>query len=162
MSQNIKSGQVPHSIDPSTVVRGTFSPHEHPLLGPVKSASSWLGVTFSEYGKNYARAHMTIRPEMLNGFRIAHGGMVFAFADTCFAWACNDFDGDGSTMTVAQGADINFLSSPIEGMVLTAVGVKYERTGRSGICDVTVLDDRDRVVAEFRGRFRTIETNRSK
>ena len=50
---------------------------------------------------------MVVRPDMLNGFDITHGGFVFALADTAFAIACNEDE----RVTVAAGADITFLKS---------------------------------------------------
>jgi len=139
--------------------QGAFGPNDHPAWGHDKT-SEWLGVTITEFAPGYAKGQMQIREEMLNGFNIAHGGMVFAFADTIFAWTCNDPNGDGSTITVAQGSDINFLSSPQVGTMLTATGYKRASTGRSGLCDITVEDDRGNLVAEFRGRYRTISAPR--
>lgn len=150
---------LPPGVDPMTVVRGSFDAHDHPTLGH-DAAADWLGYLVSEYGDGYARAHMVLRAEMLNGFKIAHGGMLFAFADTCFAWSCNDPRGDGSTITVASGVDINFISSPTEGTRLTAVGARRASTGRSGIYDITITDDTGALVAEFRGRSRTVPTQR--
>src|SRR5699024_4131541 len=116
--------------------------------------------TITEYATGYAKGQMQVREDMLNGFEIAHGGMVFAFADSIFAWTCNDPNGDGSTITVAQGVDVNFLSSPAAGTVLTAVGRTRATSGRSGLCDITVRDDNDALIAEFRGRYRTIPNPR--
>ena len=99
---------------------------------------------------------MTIRPEMLNGFNIAHGGMLFAFADTIFAWACNNPDGDDSTISVTQGSDIHFIDSAPVDTALIAIGRRHNTTGRSGLCDVTITDQHGTIIAEFRGRFRTI------
>lgn len=141
------------------IKRGQFGPHDHPQLG-YDRASEWLGVTVTEYAPGYAKGQMQVREEMLNGFEIAHGGMVFAFADTIFAWTCNNPDGDGSTITVAQGVDVNFLSSPKVGTVLTGVGTARVAAGRSGLCDITIYDDKENVVAEFRGRYRTIPNPR--
>lgn len=141
------------------VHRGEFGPHDHPMWGNDR-ASEWLGVTVTEYATGYAKGHMQVREEMLNGFNIAHGGMVFAFADTIFAWTCNDPNGDGSTITVAQGVDINFLSSPQVGTTLTGTGHIRASTGRSGLCDITVEDDQGTLIAEFRGRYRTIQNPR--
>ena len=143
----------------SGIKRGQFGPHDHPQLG-FDRTSEWLGVTVTEYAPGYAKGQMQVREEMLNGFEIAHGGMVFAFADTIFAWTCNNPDGDGATITVAQGVDVNFLSSPTVGTQLTAVGQTRAATGRSGLCDITVYDDAATVVAEFRGRYRTIPNPR--
>ncbi|ALU38593.1 phenylacetic acid degradation protein [Kocuria flava] len=127
---------------------------DHPILAG-DHASRWMGIEVdrAEYGS--AQIRMTLREEMLNGFGIAHGGMIFAFADTCFALACNDPAGDGSTITVASGGDINFISSARRGQTLTAVGTVRARAGRSGVYDIQVTADGE-LVAEFRGRSRTI------
>lgn len=126
----------------------------HPILAG-DHTSRWMGITVDRAEYGHARIRMTLREEMLNGFGIAHGGMVFAFADTCFALACNDPAGDGSTITVAAGVDINFLASARGGQELTAVGTVRAQAGRSGVYDIQVLAG-DRLIAEFRGRSRTI------
>lgn len=77
---------------------------------------------------------MTVRPDMLNGFAITHGGFVFALADTAFAIACNEDD----RVTVAAGADIAFLRSTTAGQTLTAHAVRRARSGRTGLYDVRV------------------------
>ena len=127
---------------------------DHPILAG-DHTSRWLGITVDRAEYGHARIRMTLREEMLNGFDIAHGGMLFALADTCFALACNDPDGDGSTITVASGADINFLAPAHRGQELTAVGTVRARNGRSGVYDIQVTAG-DRLVAEFRGRSRTV------
>jgi acyl-CoA thioesterase len=129
-------------------------PQDHPLLEGDR-ATQWMGIVVDRAEYGHAEIRMVLREEMLNGFGIAHGGMIFAFADTCFAMACNDPAGDGSTITVASGGDINFLASVRPGQVLTAVGTVRAQAGRSGVYDVQVLAD-GVLVAEFRGRSRTI------
>lgn len=129
-------------------------PH-HPVLTNDHTAQ-WLGIRVHRADAGHAVISMTLREEMLNGFGIAHGGMVFSLADTCFAMACNDPDGDGSTITVAQGVDINFISSGSLGQELTAEAREVARTGRSGVYDITVTADDGAVLALFRGRSRTI------
>ena len=129
-------------------------PQDHPLLEGDR-ASEWMGIVVDRAEYGHAEIRMVLRDEMLNGFGIGHGGMIFAFADTCFAMACNDPAGDGSTITVASGGDINFLSSVRPGQVLTAVGTVRAHAGRSGVYDVQVRAD-GALVAEFRGRSRTI------
>ena len=71
----------------------------HPLLEN-DAASAWLGIEVLRLDDGHATIAMTLRPEMMNGFGITHGGMIFAFADSAFALACNPADGDGSTVTV--------------------------------------------------------------
>jgi acyl-CoA thioesterase len=135
----------------------------HPILER-DATSEWLGVEVLRLADGEAVIAMDLRPEMLNGFDIAHGGMVFAFADTAFALACNpstaDSLGDMDTITVASGADINFISSARAGERLQADALRRAAAGRSGIYDIQVTaeapDGSSRVIAEFRGRSRTI------
>lgn len=128
---------------------------DHSMLANDRTAQ-WLGITVHRVDYGHAVISMTLREEMLNGFGIAHGGMVFSLADTCFAMACNEPAGDGETITVAQGAQIDFVRSGRAGQTLTAEAKEVSRTGRSGLYDVTVTADDEEVVAHFRGRSRTI------
>nr|WP_246380517.1 hotdog fold thioesterase [Paeniglutamicibacter cryotolerans] len=119
-----------------------------------------MGIEVIQVDDGHATITMKLRPEMLNGFGIAHGGMLFAFADTAFALACNPHTGSEDTITVASGVDINFMRPGIPGRLLTAVADRRAQTGRSGIFDIQVLQTvpgaPDEVLAEFRGRSRTI------
>ena len=119
------------------------------------AASAMLGIAVELDEPGRAVVSMTVRDDMLNGFAITHGGLVFALADTAFAIACNEDD----RITVAAGADITFLKSTGAGQVLTATAVRRVVSGRSGLYDVTVTDETGDVVAEFRGR--SLTTNRT-
>jgi acyl-CoA thioesterase len=110
-------------------------------------ASEALGIELVEYGEGWARARMTVRADMVNGHDLAHGGLVFALADTAFACACNSW----GPVTVAAGAEISFLAPARLGDHLEALAEVRTRRGRTGIYDVTVLRGAE-VVAEFRGR----------
>jgi acyl-CoA thioesterase len=118
-------------------------------------ASAALGIEVLVDEPGRAVVTMRIREDMLNGFDITHGGLVFALADTCFALVCNEDE----KVTVASGADINFLKATREGQLLTATGERLYRRGRNGLSNVTVTDETGDVVAEFRGR--SITTNRT-
>lgn len=119
------------------------------------AASAMLGMVVEVDEPGRAVVSMTVREDMLNGFGITHGGLVFALADTTFAIACNEDE----RVTVAGGADITFLKSTRVGQQLTATGVRRIVSGRTGLYDVTVTDETGDVVAEFRGR--SITTNRA-
>jgi acyl-CoA thioesterase len=110
-------------------------------------ASAALGIEVVEHGPGWARARMPVRPDMVNGHDLAHGGLVFALADTAFACACNGW----GPVTVAAGADITFVRPARDGDLLEAEARMRSRSGRSGIYDVTVRCG-DEVIAEFRGR----------
>jgi acyl-CoA thioesterase len=114
-------------------------------------ASAALGIEVVEYGDGWAITRMLVRTDMVNGHDIAHGGLVFALADTAFACACNSW----GPVTVAAGAEIVFVSSARAGDRLEAEARARTRFGRSGIYDVTVRRGDD-VIAEFRGRSHTL------
>jgi len=115
-------------------------------------ASQRLGIVISRVGPGRATATMTVTQDMVNGHAIGHGGFVFTLADTAFAFACNTYD----DVTVAAGADIDFLEPVRAGTELRASAVERSRRGRSGLYDVTVADTSGTVVAEFRGRSRSL------
>ena len=121
-------------------------------------ASSAAGIRLVEVAPGSATVAMTVTQEHVNGFDICHGGVVFTLADTAFALACNSH---GPT-TVAAAADITFCKPAGPDDVLTARAVERTRFGRSGVYDVTVTrgapDGGTEIVAEFRGRSRTIGT----
>ena len=114
-------------------------------------ASRTLGMELVDAGAGFAVVRMTITETMVNGHDIAHGGFVFLLADTAFACACNSH----GPVTVAAGADITFVATARRGDVLQATARERVVYGRSGICDVTVTRGDD-VIAEFRGRSRTL------
>lgn len=113
------------------------------------SASLGMVVHASEPGR--AVVSMLLRDDMMNGFDVTHGGIVFALADTAFAIACND----DHHVTLASGADITFLKPTAAGQTLTATAVLRTKSGRSGLYDVRVANEHNVPVAEFRGRSRT-------
>jgi acyl-CoA thioesterase len=114
-------------------------------------ASSGLGMKIVDIGAGRATLTMTVRPDMVNGQRIAHGGFIFSLADSAFAFACNSHN----EKSVAAQGNITFIKPGKLGDVLVATAREISRSGRSGIYDVrvTVGDD---VIAEFRGHSRTI------
>lgn len=122
-------------------------------------ASEWMGIRVVRTAPGEAVIEMELRREMLNGFGIAHGGMVFAFADSAFALACNSHE-DNGTITVASGVDVNFLRPAMQGQTITA-HAKAVHEGRSGVYDIEVTaqgpnDPEPVLITLFRGRSRTI------
>jgi len=114
-------------------------------------ASGGLGMAIADIGPGRATLTMTVRPEMVNGQRIAHGGFIFTLADSAFAFACNSHN----DRAVAAQGNITFIRPGKLGDKLVATAREISRSGRSGIYDVSVTVG-DAVVAEFRGHSRTI------
>ncbi len=114
-------------------------------------ASKSLGMEIVEIGPGRATLTLTVRPDMVNGQRIAHGGFIFTLADSAFAYACNSHN----VRTVAAQGNITFIRPGNLGDRLVATAREVSRSGRSGIYDVRVIAN-DAVIAEFRGHSRTI------
>jgi acyl-CoA thioesterase len=121
------------------------------MLTAEGTGPAW-GVRIEEARAGYARLAMEVRADMLNGHGIVHGGMVFALADTAFAYVCNG----RNEKTVAAQASIVFLGSAREGELLIAEAEEAATAGRSGVTRVSVRTSEGRPVAEFTGYSRTI------
>ena len=116
-------------------------------------ASQGLGMVIAAVGPGSATVTMTVRPDMLNGFDICHGGLIATLADTAFAFACNAYN----ELTVAAGFDVNIVAAARGGDLLTARATEVSRTGRTGVYDIAVTNQRGDAVAVFRGRSFTMK-----
>ncbi len=121
------------------------------MLAAEGTGPAW-GIRIEEARAGYARISMALRSDMLNGHRIAHGGIVFALADTAFAYVCNG----RNEKAVAAQASIVFLGSAGVGETLIAEAQELASEGRSGVTRVAVRTDDGRAIAEFTGYSRTI------
>jgi len=110
------------------------------------------GIEIEQAREGYSRIRMRLTAEMLNGHRKAHGGMVYALADTAFAYACNS----RNLRTVGAQATMVFLDGAEEGEVLVAEAQEAALVGRSGVYNVSVRTDQGRAIAEFQGFSRSI------
>jgi acyl-CoA thioesterase len=112
-----------------------------------------LGLRIDTVGLGQATVSMPVRPDMLNGFGICHGGLVATLADTAFAYACNA----QGELTVASGFSIDLLAPAHAGDMLTAHAHELSRSGRTGLYDIHVRNQRGEQVAAFRGRSYTMK-----
>lgn len=117
------------------------------------SATRGLGMRLERVAPGEATMAMTVRPDMLNGHAICHGGFIFTLADSAFAFACNS----GNLTTVANGCSIEFLAPAHLGDVLTATAKERAQVGRNGIYDVEVSNQEGVLVAHFRGKSTRIK-----
>ena len=114
-------------------------------------ASKGLGMEILQIKPGEAVLTMTVKPHMVNGHGIAHGGFIFTLADSAFAFACNSHN----ERAVAAQGNISFIRPGKLGDRLVAAAKEVSRTGRSGIYDVRVTVD-NTVIAELRGHSRTV------
>lgn len=123
----------------------------HSMLAAEGTGPAW-GIRIDEARAGYCRLSMELRDDMLNGHGIAHGGIVFALADTAFAYVCNG----RNERAVAAQASVVFLGKAEAGETLVAEAEEIATAGRTGVTRVSVKTADDRAVAEFTGYSRTI------
>ena len=111
-------------------------------------ASQGLGIAIASIAPGRATATMTVRPDMLNGFGLCHGGFITTLADTAFAFACNSYN----EMTLASGIDAEFLKGAKLGDRLQADASEQSQAGRLGVYDIAVRNQHDELIALVRGR----------
>jgi acyl-CoA thioesterase len=112
------------------------------------TAARSLGLEIESIAPGQSRIAMRVRPDMLNGFAICHGGFITLLADTAFAYACNSYN----ELTVAAGIVVDFIAPAHEGDRLTAEAREVALKGRTGVYDITVTNQDKKTVALLRGR----------
>ena len=115
-------------------------------------ASRGLGISVDRVARGEAVLFMTVRDDMINGHGTCHGGFIFTLADSALAFASNSYD----QLSVAAACDISFLKPAQPGDTLTAAAREVYREGRNGIYDVEVRNQSNDVIAQFRGKSRTV------
>ena len=116
-------------------------------------ASKSLGMQLTVVRPGFAQVTMTVRADMVNGHGLCHGGLLFALADSAFAFACNSYN----EATVAAAASIDFLAAARVGEVLTAEARELWRTRRNGLYEIIILNQQGERIALFRGRSYRID-----
>ncbi len=117
------------------------------------NASKWLGMKVEEVRPGYARMSMEVTQNMVNGHNLCHGGLIFTLADSTFAFACNSHN----QRAVAAGCSIEFVAPAFLGDRLTAEGIEQSLQGRTGVYDMKVTNQKDKLIALFRGKSATIK-----
>jgi acyl-CoA thioesterase len=120
--------------------------------------SRWLGVEVTAIAPGACTCRMTVRPEMVNGFGFAHGGIVFSLADSALAFASNSH----GRVNVSIDNAVSYPAAIHRGDVLTAEAVEERRTRRLGFYRVAVTNQQGETVALFRGTvFQTEKAHRT-
>ena len=114
--------------------------------------SNWLQIQILEIKEGYSKIQMTIRNEMVNGFGIAHGGVAFSFADSAFAFACNN----RNNLSVALDVTISFIKALNIGDTIIAEAKEVHNGRSTGVYLITITNQHGQQVAHFKGTcFRT-------
>lgn len=114
--------------------------------------SKWLGISVIEIKDGCSKIQMHVRPEMINGIGTVHGGIAFSFADSAFAFACNN----RNVLSVALDTSINFIKPIFVGDTLVAEAKEIHNGRSTGLYHITITNQHENVVAIFKGTcFRT-------
>ncbi|MEO6928906.1 MAG: hydroxyphenylacetyl-CoA thioesterase PaaI [Casimicrobiaceae bacterium] len=116
------------------------------------AATRALGMRIERVEPGSAQLTMRVRADMLNGHATCHGGLIFSLADSAFAFACNS----RNLNTVAAGCTIEFVAPAREGDLLTARAAERALSGRTGVYDIDVTNQRGETIALFRGKSHRI------
>jgi acyl-CoA thioesterase len=109
--------------------------------------SRWLGVELLAVAPGRCTVAMTVRPEMVNGFGVTHGGITYALADSALAFASNT----NGRVTVSIENNIGYPVAVQPGNTLTAEAAEVSAANRVAFYAVTVRNEANVVVAVFRG-----------
>lgn len=109
--------------------------------------SRWLGLEVTHVAPNAATVRMTVRPEMVNGFGVCHGGIAFSLADSALAFASNTH----GRVTMSVENSIRYPAPIAPGDELTATAVEVSAGRRLAFFDVTVRKGGGDVVGLFTG-----------
>lgn len=114
--------------------------------------SNWLGIEIDEVREGFARVHMIVRSDMLNGLGIVHGGIPFSLADTAFGLASNN----RNNASVALDCSITFIKAISAGDTLTASASEIHNGRSTGVYVISISNIEGQQVALFKGTcFRT-------
>ena len=109
--------------------------------------SQWLGIERLGESDGYCKLKMVVRPEMCNGFGIAHGGTTYSFADSALAFASNSH----GRQAVSIETSISHLQPLKPGDVLIATAEEKSCSNRIAVYEVRVEKDPGELVALFKG-----------
>ena len=109
--------------------------------------SQWLGISLITCKVGYCKIKMTVRPEMINGLGIIHGGIAFSFADSAFAFACNN----RNRLSVALDTSINFIKPIQVGQTLIAESKELHHGKSTGLYEVYITSECGQLLALFKG-----------
>ena len=110
-------------------------------------ASQRLGMKIVEVRSGQATLTMTVRPDMVNGLRIAHGAFIYALADSAFAFACNSH----GRITVALDVSITFTKPVQSGERISVEANEIHLSNKIGVYDIRATNEKGELVAQFKG-----------
>lgn len=112
-----------------------------------------LGIVVEEIGPGWARVTKTVTPEDLNPVGRAHGGCLFAMADT----ACGSAAVSHGYLTVTLSASYNFLRAGMVGDRITALAREVKHGATISVYDAALTNQNGELVGTASMNFFTLK-----
>lgn len=109
--------------------------------------SQWMGLEVYRIGEGFCSLKFVVRPEMLNGFEIIHGGVLFAACDSAFAFACNSH----GRIAVALDVSVTFTRAAKAGDTLFVEAKEMHLGYKTSVYEIKTLNEAGELVAMFKG-----------
>jgi uncharacterized protein (TIGR00369 family) len=113
-----------------------------------------LGMTLLRCAGGESELRMPLRPEFLNSWAVAHGGVLMSLLDVAMATAARSHDRAGLGVATVE-MKTSFMR-PAEGEHLSATGRLLHRSSTLAFCEATVHDDQGGMCAHATGTFKYI------
>ena len=102
-----------------------------------------MGIRCTEIEPGFCRVEMLVADDMLNVFRIAHGGAVFSLIDEAFQVACNSH----GVLALALNLSVTYVSASKPGDRLMAEARETSLTARTATYNIRVTRDDGALIA---------------
>lgn len=109
--------------------------------------SQWLGIKIKSFTKGNVICSMVVRPEMVNGFNIAHGGITYSLADSALAFSVNAF---GLHAVSIETSISHHKPVRINDKLHTSTEV-FSLTNKIGVLQTKITNQDNILVATFKG-----------
>lgn len=119
--------------------------------------TKWLGLKIDKIDAGYCKLHYVIREDMLNGFDIVHGGILFSAADSAFAFACNSH----GRISIALDVSVTFTHRAVAGDQLTVEAEEVYLGNKTSVYDIRTVNQVGKMISVFKGTaYRTSQSVR--
>jgi acyl-CoA thioesterase len=116
--------------------------------------SRWMGIEVLEVKEGFCKISCEIKKEMLNGYSVTHGGIVFSLADSALAFSAATF----GRVSLAIDNSISLTQKTTTGDRLTASSDCLNLTHKTGIFEVKVKNSEGDLIAVMKATvYRTGE-----
>lgn len=105
--------------------------------------SQWMGVEVEEVKEGYCKITCEITDEMLNGFKVTHGGIIFSLADSALAFSAATY----GRVSLAIDNSISLFKKTEAGEKITAVSTCINITHKTGVFEVNIFNSKDEKIA---------------